>query len=220
MIKNMDAETKRWWAKRILFYILGFVVMAFGISMSIRAEIGVAPGGAIAVAVYMFVPLTVGQCSALFNVFCVLMQIMITRRPTLRHALQLPLAYVFGLLIDVFYDMLVFDHPTIVFNIIQLVVGMLIFSLGIRAIVGANIILAPPDGLARAIGDIFSWPMSKAKLAFDVVATAIAALITFLLDGNPFLVVGIGTLICAIFTGPLIGLYTKLLPFLDTEKKL
>ena len=215
---EMDAEKKRQLAKRVICYSLGLVVMAFGIAMSIRAEIGVAPGGAIAVAVYMYVPLTVGQCSALFNAFCVLMQIIITRKPTIRHALQLPLAYVFGLILDFFYNMMDFTHPSYIYYLIQLILGMLIFSLGIRAIVGANLVLAPPDGLAFTIGKIFSWPMSKSKLAFDIAATAIAVLITSVLSANPFLVVGVGTLICAVFTGPLIGLYTKLLPFLDTEK--
>jgi len=213
-----DAETKLWLAKRTLFYILGLIVMAFGVAMSIRAEIGVAPGGAISVAIYMFVPFTVGQCTAMFNIFCVIMQFVITRRLTLKHIFQLPMAYVFGMLLDVFYNILVFDHPSIIYNYIQVVVGMFIFSFGIRTIVGANIILAPPDGLARAAGDLFNWPMSKSKLVFDIVVTIIAALITYIFGRNLFMVVGFGTLITAVFTGPLIGLFTKLIPYLDTEK--
>jgi len=192
--------------------------MSFGIAMSIRAGIGVAPGGAIAVAAYMFVPLTIGQCSALFNAFCVLVQVIITRRPTLRHLLQLPLAYVFGLMLDFFYDRLDLLLLTFWHSLFFLTLGMIIFSLGIRTIVGANIILAPPDGLAKTIGDIFGWPMSKSKLAFDMVATTVAAMITLIIASNAFMVVSVGTVVCAIFTGPLIGLYTKLLPFLDTEK--
>ena len=213
------AEKKRRWAKRIVCYVIGLVVMAFGIAMSIRAEIGVAPGGAISVAAYMFVPLTIGQCAALFNAFCVLMQVVITRKPTLTHLLQLPLAYFFGLLLDVFYNMFNLPLHSFWHALFFLILGMLIFSLGIRTIVGANIVLAPPDGLARTVGDIFGWPMSKAKLAFDITATIIAALITWIIGGTPFMVVGVGTAICALFTGPLIGVYTKLFPFLDTEKQ-
>ncbi|MCL2392234.1 MAG: DUF6198 family protein [Oscillospiraceae bacterium] len=212
-----DAQKKRWWTKRIALYILGLIVMSFGIAMAIRAEIGVPPGGAIAVAAYMFVPLTIGQCSALFNTLCVIIQVIITRRPTLKHLLQLPLAYVFGLMLDFFYDRLDLSLISFWHALFFLVLGVIIFSFGIRAIVGANIVLAPPDGLARTVGNMFGWPMSKSKLIFDIVVTIIAALITLIIGGNAFLVVGIGTVICAIFTGPLIGLYTKLLPFLDTE---
>jgi uncharacterized membrane protein YczE len=216
---RMDSDKKRHWAKRIALYVLGIIVMTFGISMSIRADIGVAPGGTIAFAVFYLTPLTIGQCSALFHIFCILVQLAITRRPALKLALQFPLALVFGQLLDIFYDLLDIQLPNMALRILFLLAGLIIFSLGIRTIVGANILLAPPDGLAQTAGNVFGWPMSKSKLAFDITATAIAALLTLILAGNAFIAVGVGTVICAIGTGPAIGVYTKLLPFLDTGTK-
>ena len=213
----MSASKKREWTKRIAIYVLGTIVMAFGIAMTIRADIGVAPGGAIPYAVSKFVPLTIGQCSALFYVFCILAQLAITRRPELKLIFQFPLAYIFGMLLDFFYAMLDISFPGISHRVLFLIAGLVIFSLGIRAVVGANILLAPPDGLARAIGNSFGWQMSKAKLIFDITATAIAAILTLILAGDPFIAVGVGTVICAIGTGPAIGLYTKLFPFLDFD---
>ena len=214
-----DKEKRLWWAKRILTYSLGLVIMAFGIAMTLRAYLGNAPGGVIPYAVSFFVPLTIGQCTASFHVFCITTQIIITRRPTIKHAFQLPMAYVNGLLLDFFYGILDIPLPSIIHQILFVIAAMLVFSLGIRAIVGANLILVPPDGLARTVGNIFGWPMSKAKLAFDIAATTIAILITLIFSGKAFLAVGVGTLITAIGTGPLIGLFTKLFPFLDAEKK-
>ena len=210
-----DAVRERNLVKRIVFYILGLIVMAFGISMSIRADIGVAPGSTVAYAASRLSPLTIGQCSACFHVFCMLAQLMITRKPKITLLLQLPLAYVFGLLIDIFYDLLIITPPNMLYSILLMLAALFVFSLGIRAIVGADILLAPPDGLARTIGNVFGWPMSKAKLVFDIVATAAAALVTLILAGDVFLAVGVGTIICAAGTGPIIGLFTKLLPFLD-----
>jgi len=212
-----DAAKRRWWATRILCYVLGLITMAFGIALAIRSDQGAPPGGAISVAVYQFVPLTIGQCSALFNIFCVFLQVIITRRPRLIHLFQLPLAYVFGLILDFFYDRLDLPLYSVSYALVFLVLGMLIFSLGIRIIVGAKIVLAPPDGVAMTVGNIFGWPMSKSKLIFDITAVSIAALLTLIIGGNAFMVVGLGTAICALFTGPLIGLYTKLLPFFNTE---
>jgi uncharacterized membrane protein YczE len=163
-------EKRKYLIKRLVIYFLGMIVMAFGIAMTIRANIGVAPGGVISVALYMFIPLTVGQCAAIFNVFCVVMQIVISRKPNIGHLLQLPFAFVFGLLLDLFYDAMLLPINTLWQGIFFLTLGMCILALGIRALVGANIILAPPDGLARAIGDVFNWPMSKAKLVFDIIA--------------------------------------------------
>ena len=212
------SETRRYWTKKVVIYVLGIIVMTFGISMSIRASIGVAPGSAIPYSVSLITPLTIGLSASLFHIFCVILQLAVTRRFSLQVALQLPMAYIFGFLIDLFYDMLEMEFVNLAHNILILTLAMFIFSLGIRAIVGANLLLAPPDGLAQTLGKMVGWPMSKAKLAFDIVVTAAAALLTFIVTGNPLLVIGIGTVICAIGTGPIIGLFTKLLPFLDVKK--
>ena len=214
-----DAAKKRTWTKRIAFHILGMVVMAFGISMSIRAGIGVPPGGAIPYAVSRLSPLSIGQSSALFQIFCVLIQIAVMRRMTLNFALQMPMAYVFGLFVDFFFGLLDIGSPDMWFRVLFLVAALIIFSFGIRVLIGANVLLPPPDGLAQTMGNIFGWPMSKAKLVFDIVVVAIAALLTLVMAGNAFLVVGVGTVICAIGTGPIIGFFTKLFPVFDVGKK-
>jgi len=215
----MIDDKKRIWIQRIAQYLIGLTIMAFGIAMAIRSDIGVPPGGAIAVAVSNFVPLTIGQCSALFHAFCVVAQIVITRKPTVKHAFQLPLAYAFGFVMDIFLDLLLIDFPSIVFQVLFVLGGMVILSFGIRMIVGANLLFVPPDGLARTMGAAFGMPMSKGKLMFDIAATTTAMLLTLILARNAFLVVGVGTVICAIGTGPLIGVYTKLIPFFDCDKE-
>ena len=204
--------------KRIIFYLIGLVIMAFGISMAIRADIGVAPGSTIPYAVSKLTPLSIGQCSSLFHVVCMLAQLAITRRPSLKLVFQLPLAYLFGLMIDVFYLLLDVTLPGYILSVLFVTAGLFVFSLGIRIIVGADILLAPPDGIAQAFGNIFGWPMSKSKLAFDIAVTAFTAVLTLILASDLFLVIGAGTLICAIGTGPVIGLYTKLFPFFDFSK--
>ena len=206
---------KRDLTKRIISYAAGSVVMAFGVSMAIRADIGVAPGSTISYAVSKLTPLSIGQCSSLFHIFCMLSQLAITRRPSIKLLLQIPQAYVSGLLIDLSYMLLDIALPGYLYHLLLLLAGLATFSLGIRMIVGADILIAPPDGLARALGRLFGLPMSKAKLAFDIVITVLTGILTQIAVGNMFLVVGVGTVICAIGTGPLIGLFTKLFPFFD-----
>jgi uncharacterized membrane protein YczE len=205
--------------KRIVFSSCGLIIMVLGIAMYIKANIGAPCGDVIPVAVSHFTPLTVGQCAVLFHVLCIIMQVLVTRRPQIKHVLQLPLAFAFGILMDVFLNLLDFELVNIFYRVALLLAGIIIFSFGIRVIVGSNLLLLPPDGLAREIGGILGGAMSKGKLVFDIAVTLIAILITLLLAGNAFLVVNIGTLICAVGTGPLIGLYMKLFPFLDLNNK-
>ena len=210
---------ERGMVKRISFYLIGTVIMAFGVSMAVRADIGVAPGSTISYATSKLTPLTIGQCSSLFYIFCMLLQLLITRKPSLKILFQFPMAYIFGLLIDTFYNLLNIPLPGMLYRLLFLLAALFIFSLGIRIMVGADVLLSPADGLAYSLGNLFGWPMSKGKLAFDIIITAVTAILTYLTTGDLFLVVGIGTVICAIGTGPIIGLFTKLFPFFDIAEK-
>lgn len=203
---------KRYFSERLIVYLLGVIIMSFGVALSVEANIGVAPGSTVSYATSKLTPLSVGWCTSLFNVFWVLLQLAVTRRFELKLLLQFPLAYVFGRLIDFYLSIFRLYIPNPVFNYLYLIAGLLIFSLGIRLIVGADILLVPPDAFARAVGNVFGWPMSKSKLVFDVVVTAVSALLMLVFSGDVFSVVGPGTVICAAGTGPAIGLYTKLLP--------
>ena len=208
---------KRNMSKRIPLYIAGLVVMAFGIAMAIKADIGVAPGSVIAYSVSLLTPLTVGMCSSLFHIFCVLLQALIKRRFSPLLLLQFPLAYAFGFMLDSFLRLMDFGLPGMLQRYLLLIAGLFIFSLGIRAVVGADIILAPPDGLARALGDLMGAPISRGKLLFDILVTVIGLVLTLIFTGNAFLAVNWGTVICAAGTGPIIGLFTKLFPSLDIK---
>ena len=214
----MEKEKKPQWAKRILLYSIGVIVMTFGIAMAVRADIGVAPGSLLAYAVSQLTPLTVGTCTTIFHIFFMLLQFAILRRMTIRLLLQFPMAFVIGLMMDIFYGWLDFNNQTYVFRALLLVSALIVFSLGIRIIVGADVLLSPADGVALAFGNLFGWKMAKGKLAFDILVTVAAALLTLIVAHNPFIAVGVGTAVCAIGTGPLIGLFTKLFPFFDVKK--
>ena len=204
--------------KRTFIYTAGIFVMAFGIAMTVRADIGVAPGGVLAFAASKLSPLSIGQSTSVFHIIFMLAQLAITRNPTRTLLFQFPLAYAFGFLIDLFYGLLNITISGMLPGVILLTAGMAVLSAGLRAIVGADILLMPPDALALAVGNIFGWPMSKSKLAFDIAMTALAAVLTLIIVNDAFLVVGIGTVICAAATGPAISFYTKLMPFLDVPK--
>ena len=213
-----DTTKRRNWTKRIGFYALGIVAMAFGLSMTVRTGIGTPPAGAISYALSKLTPMSIGMCNTLFHIFCLLVQIIIKRQLTLKLVLQLPMAYVFGLLIDIFYGLLNISFSSFFGSLLFLIAGLLIFALGIRIVVGADVLLVPVDGLMKTIGNIFGWPTSKAKLIFDIAAATVTVLMTLIAAGDPFLAIGVGTVICVAGTGPAIGLYTKLFPFFDVGK--
>ncbi|MCL2165783.1 MAG: DUF6198 family protein [Clostridiales bacterium] len=203
--------------KRILFYTLGLLVMTFGIALTSKANLGVAPVSTISYAVSLLSPLSFGMCSSCFHALCFLTQIAITRRLSVLAVLQIPLVYIFGFLIDWFSAVLRFSSPHFLIGVPLMSVSALIFSLGIRIIIGSGLVLPPPDSLVRLIAEIAGWTTSKSKLLFDTSLVTFSAVFTFFFLGNAFAAVGIGTVICVLLTGPAIGFYQKALPFFDLE---
>ena len=214
----MESKKKPQWAKRIVYYAIGILVMTFGVAMAARADIGVAPGSLLSFAVSQLTPLTIGQCTSIFHIFFMLLQLLITRRPSIRLLLQFPMAFVVGFIMDIFYGWLDFGDQGYVFRVLFLLGGLIVFSFGIRIIVGADVLLSPADGVAISFGQLFGWPMAKGKLAFDIIITVVTALLTLIAARKPFMAVGVGTAICALGTGPFIGVFTKLFPFFDVGK--
>ena len=212
---NDMAENRQLLMKRILFYALGLLVMTFGIALSSKAGLGVAPVSTIAFAGSHLIPLTFGMCSTSFHAFCFLAQFVLTRRMTVMILLQIPASYVFGLLIDFFSGLLRFTAPNIASGAVLIAVSACIFSLGIRIILGSNLVLPPPDSLVRVIGELVGWPMSKSKLVFDIAIVTLSAVLTLVFLGNPFVAVGVGTVVCVALTGPAIGFFQRKLPFFD-----
>lgn len=205
--------------KRIIFHFLGLFIMTFGIALSTKGGVGVASVSTISFAGSKLTPLSFGMCSSLFHGFCFLSQIVIVRRFTARNLLQIPMVYLFGLLLDVFSGILRFTAGNPVTGCLLVIAGTAIFSLGLRIILGADFALTPPDGLARTIGEKAGWPIAKAKLIFDVSIVTFSAALTFIFLGSPFIAVGLGTIISMVMTGPAIGFYYKLFPFFDVPKE-
>lgn len=90
-------------AARLGLLLAGLVVMSFGVALSIKAELGTSPISSLPYVSAQIAGLSVGTTTIILNTLFVLMQILLLRRdyewPQL---LQIAVAVVFGLLIDLF----------------------------------------------------------------------------------------------------------------------
>ena len=206
---------RRGFVKRVIFYILGLLLLAFGVALTPKANLGVAAISSIAFAGSMITPLTFGMCMTIFQIFCVCAQLVLKRRMTVKLALQLPVSYAFGFLIDFFSNLLVFPPPGIGRGILLMTAGILIIALALRIHFGASLMLMPPDALVRDLGEIIGWPLSRTKFVFDTSVVALSAASTLVIMGDAFIAVGLGTIMSMLLVGPAIGFYQKVFPFFD-----
>ena len=184
-------------AARMGIYILGLMVLAFAIALSVNCNLGVSPVSSL--------PYVVSQMILGGKKF----------QPAL--LLQLVFVTVFGYFTDTAKYLLGdFMLPGYLGQLVMLAVSIGLLSLSIVLYVDVKIVPMPAEGLVACISEKFGKPFSTVKMCFDCTSVAVGLTLCLLFLGK---VVGIreGTVITAVLVGKLTGLIRKLISPLASE---
>ena len=196
--------------KRYIFLLVGLFVNGLGVSFITKAGLGTSPITSIPYTLSLSFTPTVGMFTLVFNIFLVILQVILLRRNfQLQNLLQLPIIALFSFFIDLTMSLLGFIQlETYVLKVISLVIGCLILGFGVFMEMVANVAMLPGEATVRAVSDVFSTDFGKTKIAFDSSMTVIAAILSFImfnhLDG-----VREGTIVAAILVGFIARLFKK-----------
>ena len=196
--------------KRYIFLLVGPFVNGLGVSFIAKAGLGTSPITSIPYTLSLSFTPTVGMFTLVFNIFLVILQVILLRRNfQLQNLLQLPIIALFSCFIDLTMSLLGFIQPeTYVLKVISLVIGCLILGFGVFMEMVANVAMLPGEATVRAVSDVFSTDFGKTKIAFNSSMTVIAAILSFImfrhLDG-----VREGTIVAAILVGFIARLFKK-----------
>lgn len=196
--------------KRYIFLLVGLFVNGLGVSFITKAGLGTSPITSIPYTLSLGFTPTVGMFTLVFNIFLVILQVILLRRNfQLQNLLQLPIIALFSFFIDLTMSLLGFIQPeTYAMKVVSLIVGCLILGFGVFMEMVANVAMLPGEATVRAVSDVFSTDFGKTKIAFDSSMTVIAAILSFImfkhLDG-----VREGTIVAAILVGFIARLFKK-----------
>lgn len=196
--------------KRYIFLLVGLFVNGLGVSFITKAGLGTSPITSIPYTLSLGFTPTVGMFTLVFNIFLVILQVILLRRNfQLQNLLQLPIIALFSFFIDLTMSLLGFMQPkTYAMKVVSLIVGCLILGFGVFMEMAANVAMLPGEATVRAVSDVFSTDFGKTKIAFDSSMTVIAAILSFImfrhLDG-----VREGTIVAAILVGFIARLFKK-----------
>ena len=202
--------------RRILQYVLGLCVMAAGTVLLKRADVGITPITSVPAAVANITPFTLGNTTIALHVLCVIGQILVVRRVTVKALLTMLVGFPFGYIIDFF--MWIFDPGplSVAIRIVLLIIGLILTALGVLLVVGSDLMLPAPDELTHTISEVYHKKLSNVKFISDAVYVAIAVAVDLIFTGK-LTSVGIGTVCAVLLTGRLIGVVGKLLPGLKMK---
>lgn len=189
--------------KRMIIYIAGILILALGLVLNAKTGLGVSPILSVSFVLSKIVPLTFGTCTAIIYCILVLIQILLYRKVSLAIILQLPLSYLFGILID-FYNMLIpINNPAFPYAIIMLLLAIVFTAIGAFLMVSVQLIVNPGDGYVNAFATVLNKPFGKVKFVLDLTLVCLSTIISFVLLKR-LVGIGLGTIVAAFMTGPVI----------------
>ena len=163
--------------RRIPQYIIGLICMAVGLVLLKRTYWGISPISAVPDAVANITPLTLGNTTIFLHIICVIAQIIIVKRVTVKAILTAFVGIPFGYLVDLVMFLINPVSLSVPMKLVFLVVGIAIQGFGVLTIVCSDLMLPAPDELNHAISDTFGIPLGKVKVFADAIYVIIAIII-------------------------------------------
>lgn len=188
---------------------LGLVLVAFGVALSLKSNLGTAPVSCPpAVLNLRWGAVSVGTFTWMMHLVFIAAQ-MVMRRKVLdpNYLLQLLAAFVFGYLCDGGIWLLRnVEVTSYLMKMVFCLLTVLVTAIGIRLEVIGNAWMLAGEKVVVVFSDVTGIKFSNAKIGVDVLLVVLSALFAWFAFGSPFgngdhIVIREGTLILAFFTG-------------------
>lgn len=185
----------------ILFYIMGMLLLSFGVTMLILSGLGTGAWDALFYALYDLIGLTVGSW-----IFIVGIALMILNSFLLKARIDYAAVitiFLIGAFID-FWLLIVFQDFSIsstVMSYVLLAIGITGMGSGIGMYLQFDFAKNPIDNLMMAVHYQTGWSLAVSKSSIEILVMIIA----FILGGP----IGIGTIIIAFGIGPFVQFFFK-----------
>lgn len=197
---------------RMLFYLAGMVILAFGITMNTKTGLGVSPIISIAYSVSTIWKLNFGNMTmALYCVFVIAQFIIRGKDRKWSDLLQIPVALLVSQLLNLFsWLMRDFHFESFWLNLAFLILAILLTGLGVVLSVDMRLVPNPGDGIVQAISDRTGKSLGLTKNLFDIGCIITTIVLGLTMEGK-LIGIGLGTVLAVIGVGRAIALFNLLL---------
>ena len=197
--------------KRIFIYVLGLFIIALGVSVSVKSNLGISPVNSIPYVVSLITGVEQGKCvTVIFCIFIGLQALILLKDFKMKNLLQIICSTIFGYFVTT-ANKITAGMPVCSnygMQLLYLFVSMCLIAVGLFLFIRANLIGMPAEGLAGAIVQRFGVKFPNAKTGCDVamvlVATGLSLIYFHELRG-----VREGTILAAIFIGQLMKIWNR-----------
>ena len=203
-IVDTGSLTRRW-----IMYILGIYILTFGVSLAIRAGVGISPQSSLTrTMTLVYPPLSQGTYNFMLELIMLgLTYLVLPRDFTLKNFASLIPAFVLAVCLDMNLKLTEFIQLDIYYyKVALLAIGDAALAFGLFLMIRANLVLMPIDMFVNTIFKRTGWKWGNIKTAFDCTLLVTAALIGLGFLGE-IKFIREGTILNAILVGQYIKLY-------------
>ena len=195
-----------------LAFVLGTVLLAIGVSLMEKGGFGMSMVTSMSYIISLGIePLSFGTADYLLQGLLLVFYYIIVRRFRAVHLLSFFSAFLFGITLDgVMWLLKGVELTSVWMRIAFFAVGMATNALGVAVFFKTYLPLQVYELFVEGLCERFKFPLSRAKTGFDIACCLTAAALSLLFFGE-LRALGIGTVMCALFNGTLIGMYHKIM---------
>lgn len=205
--------------RRYLIFGISLLVIALGISIITRSDLGTSPITSVPYVASLNTPLSLGTYFFFFTIFLIILQvIMLGKKGVLERKVELLMQFPVALVLSVFTDFGMWITaawmPELYYvKIVSLVAGCLVLAFGICLEVIADVTMISAEYTIQFATMRLKKDFGTIKICFDVSLVLLAALGSWLFSGR---IDGVreGTIIAALITGPFVRMIMPRLAFL------
>ncbi|MCL2618450.1 MAG: DUF6198 family protein [Defluviitaleaceae bacterium] len=200
----MHLITKRLVA-RVAVYVLGLLILAFGVVFAINSNLGISPVNSLPFAASLVTGVGMGISVTIFFLANLVLQIVILRRDfKLINLTQIIYSFIFGYFVD--FAMFVlgdFTLPTYFGQLTMLAISLILLPTGLSMYLEAKLVPMPSEGFVLAVTQkLQKYTFARIKVIYDCALVLSAITLTLVALGGVY---GAreGTVISALLIGKL-----------------
>lgn len=206
-MQEMKQEKVPMNATRLGIYLVGMIVLALGIVLNTKTQLGVSPIISVPYSIATIWGMNLGNTTFVFYIGCILMQILLLRKKFQPYQLlQVVVSLITSQFINLFDWVLDIQPQNFVQKLLVLVAAILVTAVGAATMVMMEMVPNPADALAKVFGDLTGHGLGLGKNIFDGSCFVLSLIIGFVFTGG-IVGIGLGTICAVIFIGRSIAVY-------------
>ena len=206
--------------RRVLFYLIGQIILATGLTLSTKVNLGVSPILSIAYCASVITGRAIGDTSLIVYIICIIAEIVLHARQDMQpeqrkkvfilDLLQLPLSLVFTRVMNLFARFIPTPSGTLFLRIPLLILAIVCVGVGAAMTLDMRLIANPADGIVQVISDVSGMKLGLTKNIVDISCVILTAIASFILT-HRIIGIHVGTLLAMFGTGRVIAVFNRIM---------